>query len=575
MTNLSTILILLLVLCVTASTTRSITIVKDGKSDWVILISSEASKPMKHGAIEIQQHIERMSGAKLPIVETIAPSAKGAIVITEARNLHPEEFIIVSSIHKEEKKIPKIEIIGDSLRGALYGCYAFLEDVLGCRWYTPEITYIPERKTIAVPVLNIREKPAFEYREPFFFEAFDRDWAVRNRTNGNTQRLDESVGGRIVYGRFVHTFQEIVPPEIYFDEHPEYFSQIDGKRMKGYFQLCLTNPDVLRITVSKVKQWILENPEARIFSVSQNDTHYNCQCETCKAIEREEGSPSGVLLRFVNAVAKEIEKEYPHILIDTLAYQWSEPPPMKTKPRSNVRVRLAPIGNCFAHPIDRCEKNQRMYANLKEWAKITNNLYLWHYSTNFANYLQPLPSLDEISTSLPLYKKHGVVGVFYQGSYESPGGALAELKAYLCAKLMWNPLRPVKPIINDYLKGVYHDAAPYMKQWLDLIHEEVRKGKHAFIYDSPNADYLTKETLSSSDKIIAQAEQAVKHDLIAKKQVEKVQLWMDYVKLMRLPSGDSRRTPLIKKLIEKFKRFGITRAKEGEPLEVFFNRVGN
>lgn len=572
--NVSTILMILL-LSTVPLLAQSITIVKEGKSDWVIVISPEAPEPMKHGAKEIQKHIEEMSGAKIPLFENLTPSAKGAIIIREDPNLQPEEFKIITSTPKEKNAVPKIEITGDSQRGALYGCYAFLEDVLGCRWYTPEITYVPKRKTIVVPPLNIREKPAFEYREPFFFEAFDKNWAVRNRTNGNAQRLDESVGGHIVYGRFVHTFQELVPPEQYFDEHPEYFSQIDGKRMKGYFQLCLTNPDVLRIAISKVRQWIQENPKATIFSVSQNDTYYNCQCEKCKAIEQEEGSPSGSLLRFVNAIAKEIEKEHPHVLIDTLAYQWSEAPPKKTKPRANVRVRLAPIGNCFAHRLDSCEKNIRMYANLKEWAKITNKLYIWHYSTNFANYLQPLPSLDEIATSLPLYKKHGVVGVFYQGSYESPGGALAELKAYLCAKLMWNPLRPVKPIIDDYLRGVYHDAAHFMKQWLDLIHEEVRKGKHAFIYDSPDADYLTDEILSSSDKLLSKAEQVVANDPIAKKQVEKSRLWIDYVKLMRLPSGDSRRTLLIKTLIEKFKRFGITRAKEGEPLEVFFNRISH
>ena len=55
-------------------------------------------------------------------------------------------------------------------------------------------------------------------------------------------------------------FNELVPPDVYFDTRPEYFSLIDGKRRKGYYQLCLTNPDVLRITIEngvREYDWLL------------------------------------------------------------------------------------------------------------------------------------------------------------------------------------------------------------------------------------------------------------------------------------------------------------------------------
>ncbi len=145
-----------------------------------------------------------------------------------------------------------------------------------------------------------RSKPAFEYREPFFTEAADKDWAARNRVNGSFQKLDASTGGKVSYYPFVHSFYTLLPPKQYFQDHPEYYALVDGKRRGDDAQLCLTNPDVLRLAIQTVLKWIDEHPEASIFSVSQNDTRGWCECENCRRIEQEEGGAhSGPILRFV------------------------------------------------------------------------------------------------------------------------------------------------------------------------------------------------------------------------------------------------------------------------------------
>src|SRR2546421_12834030 len=81
----------------------------------------------------------------------------------------PEEHY---SIRTDGKNII---ITGGGKRGAMYGCYAFLQDVLGCRWYTRSVSFIPHKPTLTVGPLNLHGGPAFEYREPYFTEAFDRD----------------------------------------------------------------------------------------------------------------------------------------------------------------------------------------------------------------------------------------------------------------------------------------------------------------------------------------------------------------------------------------------------------------
>lgn len=561
-------LCLLLLAAIAPGLAAPITLVKNGKSNYAIMIPPDATPAIRHGAEELQRYLQQMTGAELPIV-TGSARRRDLIVLQEDPALGEEEFRIRTAP-------PRLLIAGGGKRGTLYGCYALLEDVLGCRWYTARISKVPKQKTITLTALDIHEKPAFEYREPYYTEAFDKDWAVRNRTNGNGQHLDESVGGKVSYGKFVHTFNDLVPPDVYYDQHPEYFSLINGKRMKGYYQLCLTNPDVLQITIAKVKEWIRENPNATIFSVSQNDTYNNCQCDNCKAVERKEGAPSGVLLRFVNAVADAIAKDYPHVLIDTLAYQWSEDPPKITKPRPNVRIRLAPIGACVAHGFDRCDANQHVLANLTAWSNITDQLYIWHYSTNFANYLQPIPDLDEIARDIALFKQHGVVGLFYEGDYApNGGGEMSELKAYLMAKLMWNPNRPAQPIITDYLNGVYGKGAPYLQQWLDLLHADARqKNVHAYIYDPPTAAYLSPDNIEAGSRLFDAAEKATAGDPVALDQVQRARLALEYVQLMELKPTDPAYATLAQRVADKLRRYGIGQVREGEPVEKFLARIG-
>ncbi len=198
-------------LCLTAAPDDgpALTVVRDGKTDWVIVLPQGATAPVRHGAEEIQKHLKMMTGAELPIVEPKGAQPGSPILLRLDETLGSESFRI-------DTTPAGITISGDARRGLLYGCYAFLEDVVGCRWYTSRITKVPKKATLTVGPLHISQKPAFEYREPYYTEAFDRDWAVRNRTNGNAQHLDDSVGGKVQYGPFVHTFSSLVPTEQVF-----------------------------------------------------------------------------------------------------------------------------------------------------------------------------------------------------------------------------------------------------------------------------------------------------------------------------------------------------------------------
>lgn len=521
------------------SSAHALTLVDHGKSAYTIVLSAQASPSEHHAAEELQRFVEQMSGARLPVA-TDEHTPRGPLVLLGDSaalrrlkvsipfdRLGPEGFVL-------QRSDRHLIIAGGRQRGTMYGVYTFL-DQLGCRWFTTEVSRIPKRPTIDVTRYAKAElhRPSFEYREPFFTEAWDRDWAARNRTNGDHTRLDASTGGKLQYFPFVHSFYQLVPPEQYFATHPEYFSLIGGKRRTERGQLCLTNPDVLRVVIARVEQWIQEHPEATIFSVSQNDWEGWCECDRCRRVEQEEGGRhSGPLLRFVNAVAEEIGNRHPGKLIDTLAYWYTEDPPTQVRPAPNVRIRLCPIGICVAHSFASCPRSAYFYRNLQAWSRITNQLYIWHYNTNFSHYLLPFPDFDELAADIPVYKDHGVVGLFMQGAYAAGGGGEAsELRAYVLARQLWDSTTNVQQTVREFMEGVYGPAAPALLEYFELLHSQVRgpDGRHLWIFNVPDYDPGFR---AKAAEIFARAEAAAP-DEATRRRVLRAKLPLEYYGLLR------------------------------------------
>ena len=565
-----------------------LTLIENGRSRYTIVISAQASPSERRGAEELQRFLEQMSGARLPIA-TDQDRLHGPLVLVgnsralerlgvrlPLEKLGPEGFLL--------KTVGRhLVIAGGRQRGTMYGVYVLLE-MLGCRWFTPEVSRIPKMPTVRVPQLDQMHKPAFEYREPFFTEAFDKDWAARNRVNGHFSKLDESTGGKVQYYPFVHTFYQLLPPEKYFREHPEYYSLIAGRRRAERGQLCLTNPEVLRLATERVLSWIREHPEATIFSVSQNDWTGWCECDNCRRVEQEEGGVhSGPLLRFVNALAAEIEKRHPDKLIDTLAYWYTEAPPARVRPRPNVRIRLCPIGACQAHPYERCERNAYFMARLKAWSQITSQLYVWHYNTNFAHYLMPFPDFDELAADIPMYHRQGVVGLFLEGAYPPGGGGeMAELRSYIMARLLWDVKADVEQARREFLEAVYGRVAPLVAEYLELLHKQVRmppegRGHHIWIFQHPGASYLEDDFLARARQLLERAEREAQEEAV-RRRVRKMRLSIDYVELTRAMAFELREgwyamphPELIRQRFAEFmsevRAYGIQQLHEGRNLE--------
>ncbi len=509
---------------------------ENGQAKAVIVIAADASSPEQHAASELAHFLGQIAGARFAVAGEPNQTTANIFVGPQAARIARSDFS-TDGLGDEGIVIQTtpdgLILAGGRPRGTLYAVYTFLEDHLGCRWWSSTESTIPARSTICLDDIDIRDVPVLEYREPYWFDALDGDWAVRNKCNGNGNRIDPTRGGRHRYEGFVHTFYPLIPPDKYFADHPEWFSEIDGKRTTERAQLCLTNEEMRAELIKNLKERLRAHPEATIASVSQNDWHGNCQCAKCKAVEEAEGSPAGLMLQFVNAVAADIEEEFPYVAISTLAYQYTRKPPKNVKPRPNVIVRLCSIECSFSKPLAD-ERNKPFRDDIVGWSKICNRLYIWDYTTNFRHYIMPHPNLRVLGPNIRFFVDHNVKGIFEQGAYTTNGAEMAELRAWVLAKLLWDPSRDADELVDEFLEGYYGAAAPYIKKYLNTVHDAVESnGDWLGCFEKHTAKYLNFETLTKGRIYLLAAEEQVRDHPELQFRVQVAQLPVMYTFMMR------------------------------------------
>jgi len=514
----------------------AVTLSENGQAKAVIVIAADAPAPERHAAAELAGFLAQITGAQFPIAGEPNQANVNVFVGPQAAKVAQKDFS-TDGLGDEGiviRTVPNgLILAGGRPRGTLYAVYTFLEDHLDCRWWSSTESTIPSKATIVLNDIDVRYVPVLEYREPYWFDALDGDWSARNKCNGNGNRIDAERGGKHKYEGFVHTFYPLIPPEKYFADHPEWFSEIDGKRTTERAQLCLTNEEMRAELVKNLKERLRNNPAATIASVSQNDWYGNCQCAKCKAVEEEEGSPAGPMLRFVNAVSADTEQEFPNVAISTLAYQYTRKPPKLVKPRPNVIVQLCSIECSFSKPLAD-ERNKPFRDDIIGWSQICNRLYIWDYTTNFRHHIMPHPNLRVLGPNVKFFVDHNVKGIFEQGAYTTNGAEMAELRAWVLAKLLWDPSRSGDQLVEEFLEGYYGPAAPYMKKYLATVHDAVdQSGDWLGCFEKHTAKYLNFETLTKGRIYLLAAEEQVKDDPVLQFRVQVAQLPVMYTFMMR------------------------------------------
>tara|TARA_R110002049_G_scaffold41749_2_gene125349 strand:+ start:4407 stop:6653 length:2247 start_codon:yes stop_codon:yes gene_type:complete len=510
-----------------------------GKSNYEIVYRGDATESQYQSAQLIQDYVFKITGVKLPITDESSQDFEASKIYVGTLNLYVlgEDAI---SIKTENKNI---FISGGSDAATRNAVYAFLENQLGCKWYAPNVEVLPKKSKLVLNAIDYAYKPDITTRTVHSRLFYD------NHTYADQQKVTYEAFPNYAPGARVHTFHRFVPEEYYYKTHPEYYALRGDKRLST--QLCLTNEKVLQIVKDSVAMLFKKHPEATVVSVSQDDNQQHCQCEDCSRIDTEEGSPSGTMIRFVNKVAA----EFPTKTISTLAYQYTRKP-SKTIPLGNVLITLCSIECDRSAPIE--EKCKDFADDLKGWGKISSNIRIWDYTTQFTNFLCPFPNLHTLQPNIQLFRDNNAKWVFEQHSNHPSD--LFELRSYVTAKLLWNPELDFNDLMIEFTDGYYEEAGVFIKKYIDAIHAKIKEDKDffLFLYGDPSeafSSYLNKDLLAEYDDMFKDAIQAVatKPEIVAR--VKMARLGLDYAILEASRKNIS-------------DDFSLTRKGEGGVLEV-------
>ncbi len=534
-------------------------------SAYTVICGRDADERVKKAVDTLTEMVKRAVGHRLPMAgeDEAAPyeivvgvTDRDTEKVKEARaSLKGEGYAIVAEDNR-------LFLTGYDDRGVIYGIYSFLEDYLGVRFYESGYTVIHEAQLVEVLAGTcVTFTPWFEYRDVGWYDYNkNHDFAARNKMNGALGAATDIPGASIYAERFVHTFSPLNDEPILFDSQP-----------------CLSDETVYQRMLSNARKWLEENPDSPIISISQNDSHketLGCQCEKCRAVDEAEGTPMGSVLKFVNRMAEDLEKDYPNVVVDTLAYRYTRKPPKTIRPRENVAIRLCPIDYCFGHALDDmdCKGNIEFKELIESWAKVCKRLYIWDYVTDFAHYISPFPNFEVLWENVQFFKRNNVVGLFEEGNFESVSGEFGALRGYLLAKLLWNPdmtKEEYHALMDEFLQDYYGEGWRYIREYIDRTSEKAAQN-HLHIYDTPDQYLPIRDAEGNMDLSFAREMTKLWEDALAaaatdvhRRHVRLSRLQDEYYNLFVNFDGQTER---LEAFYRSLKEFGITHHREGKLL---------
>lgn len=525
-----------------------------------IVLPSEASSSEQQAAATLQSYLRKYTGksSNKIISESNIDKSSPYIFVGWTK----QSFSTLGKSHVNNlggdgviiRSLPSGGLIltGARPRGTLYSVLEFLEQHVKIKFWTPNVTDIPSYKPIISKNINYEYIPPLNYRNHFVYSSTSNpDFAFKLRENGDDQRIKENYGGNVRILGYVHTFGKIIPPKKYFSKHPEWFSDpqngdkpsTSSSKMPDAQrnQLCLTSESLYKEFLKNTLELIAQNPNYEIIEVSQNDSSSYCKSQACLKIIKEEGSPSGLILRFVNRLADDVNKVYPDKKIMTLAYTYSLNPPKITKPGPNVIVRIATMSSNFAYPLN-SQKNFENRDIINKWSQISKTTHYWGYNTNFKNLLLPHPSFNHIGDDLKYLSSKNVKGVFLQdNNYTNGVGYFLDMQTWVIGKLMWNPNLDQESLVNEFMHSFYGAAAPYLISYMKLIDDSYKASGKSLSAMNNDYSFVTIDVMNKSSNLFKQALNSVKGNKILYERVlkENTVYYMSYAFLYNVLKRES------------------------------------
>lgn len=535
-----------ILLVFTLTATAQLSVVKDGKSGSSIIIDSGCETD-KEAATILQDFLCRISGATLPIVENPAKAKKGDILIGnfqlknykfDPSRLNEDGFLIAADGDN-------LRIIGGTDKGTIYGVVTLLEQYLGVRYYNKDDCRFPRTASVSFPTINMVENPAMIHR-------YNGSYGFADKVYAHFMRYDNR--NLFAGGYWVHTFNPILPTDVYGASHPEFYSLINGKRQIGKFsQWCLSNPELFELVSHKVDSIFKANPEQDMISLSDNDndprqttssliggyTRYtHCRCDGCSHLDSIYGGvPMGSRAWFLNKIAE----RFPDKKFSTLAYLFTRQPPKNIVLRPNVNIMLCSIESTHELPYE--ESSTDFVQDMQYWSGICSDFYNWDYPMDGRNSMAPMPIFHVYQPNMQLYHRNGTDKLFMCiGQDETT--QFSELRTFIVSKLMWDPYLDMDSLVGGFMADYYGAAAPYINEYITLQQGAlIASGlTHEFYGESPARHangFLKPALIKRYYELMDKAAKAVEGDAAKSRLIKRDRIALQYAELeaMRTRGG--------------------------------------
>lgn len=487
---------------------QPITLVKNKKTSYHIIIPADADSFLQQSATSFQQLVYQMTGTTIPVRNTTGHEG------------HSIQFRINTNRSGYAGMIEQGNFVIEA--SSSYKCkeavFAILES-WGCRYLSPSVTYTPR-----LPELVVRKE--YSYDPPVKTRTVHAKLFYENPEFAARHRVTTSGFPGFVPGAAVHTFNRFVPEKDYYSSHPEYFALVRNKRLPT--QLCLSNDTVYRIIRDSVAACFKRYPDAGVISVSQNDNTQFCECERCAAFDKQEGTPAASMLRLVNKIAR----DFPDRTISTLAYQYTRKAPKTLPVEPNVLVTLCSIECDRSAPI--AVKSKDFETDLMEWGKLGATLQIWDYTTQFTNFLAPFPNLETLQPNIQLFVRNGANWIFEQHSHNT--SELYELRCYLMSHLLWDPNASYDTLLNEFCRLYYGKAADAVLTYVKGMEQSIKAYPKffLFLYGDPAQGFdswLSGQKLQAYQLAFDRAAKTVKGQPELLERLQKARLGLDYATL--------------------------------------------
>ena len=517
-----------------------------GKSNRLVLADKEqayfdivqvgqASAVERKSVSELAAYLQRISGAQF--ITKDEKAQKSAIFVgTKSQPFFNGKFSHLQvrdsfSIRTQQDSsgVINIYLVGHDSTATAFAVYTFLED-LGCRWFMPGKIgkVIPTASKLEWLIHERTEKPDFPFRQIWWAyggppETADlfRMWKLRNKV----------AHPLIQHG---HNLTNTLPIKTHFDKHPEYYALVNGKRQPT--QLCTSNPQVVRLVIERINQYFDKYPQFEAYSLCPDDNTDFCECDDCRALDVGGmdkyfgGKPviSDRYVRFLNEVARGIQKEHPGKKVSTYAYVNYSTPPIREKIDPNVVIVFTSSVYCGAHGIGdlHCNSRQEMKCDLAGWTAAASDVYIYDYDPTPYNAELPWPLFGARYREMSEYLAMGIKGF----SFESHNSwATLAPNFYVAAKAMWDADLDFDELMDDYTQNFFAESAKPMAEYYRILEaalaatpDKVEWGQLS--YPRIFTDEVLLQCRNAIDKAIASVASEV-----VRERVQAVALGFDYL----------------------------------------------